>query len=173
MNKNKRLNKFWRYNKQIGTTADGRAINRGNIEDLKYELKGAKLRDADLSGLDLSGADLRDADLSTANMYSTELAEADLRRSNMSFCILEFSKLGGADARGAILRESDLSWSSCINTKFDRADFTGANLEYADLREASLRSIVCDENILEAELDSSSREYFFEIYGKDEEDEEE
>ena len=53
-------------------------------EDMKADLGGANLREADLRGADLGGADLREAnlreaDLGGANLRGANLSEADLR----------------------------------------------------------------------------------------------
>ena len=61
---------------------------------LDYDLSGADLREANLSGADLSGADLREANLSGA-----DLRRADLRGANLSGANLSGANLKGSDIR--------------------------------------------------------------------------
>jgi len=78
---------------------------------LDYDLSGADLRRANLSGANLSGADLRranlrGANLSDANLSGADLSGADLRRANLSG-----ANLSGADLRRANLSGADLDYS--------------------------------------------------------------
>ena len=80
-------------------------------ENMKADLRGANLRDADLSYADLSGANLSYADLSYADLRDANLSYANLRDANL---------------RDANLRDADLSG----------VNLSDANLSYADLRGA-------------------------------------
>lgn len=73
----------------------------------------------DLSGRDMSGDDLTGVDLSGAN-----LAKADLHGAN-----LHGVKLVGADLTGADLRRADLTFAWFIKARFDHADLRGATLQ--------------------------------------------
>jgi uncharacterized protein YjbI with pentapeptide repeats len=81
-------------------------------------LRGADLRDADLSGTNLRGADLRDADLS-----GTNLRGADLRGANLC----------DADLTGADLRDANLSDADLRDANLSDADLYGTDLTGADL----------------------------------------
>ena len=72
----------------------------------------------------LSGAYLHNADLSYTNLRDADLCNADLRGANLSR-----ANLSGADLRGANLCNADLS----------EADLCGANLRGANLSRANLR----------------------------------
>jgi hypothetical protein len=79
-------------------------------------LRGARLRLADLGLINLSGADLRVADLRGANLNMANLIDADL---------------SAADLSGADLSETTLSGANLSETTL-----SGANLTKADLSEA-------------------------------------
>ena len=101
-------------------------------EDMKADLGGANLREADLRGADLGGADLREANLREADLRGADLGGADLREAN-----LRGADLGGADLREANLREADLRG----------ANLRGANLSEADLRGAkNIDSVTYNEH---------------------------
>jgi len=76
---------------------------RKYVEDNKYNLRWAKLRQAYLSGADLRGADLRWADL-----HEADLSEADLRGAKLHGANLHEADLSEADLRGADLSETCL-----------------------------------------------------------------
>ena len=78
---------------------------------IEANLRGADLREADLSGANLSGANLREADLSGANLSGANLREADL---------------SGADLREADLSEADLSEANLIEANLRGAEMNCA-----------------------------------------------
>ena len=83
------------------------------------QVREAATARADLSGMDMSGDDLTGVDLSGA-----DLAKADLHGAN-----LHGVKLVGADLTGADLRGADLTFAWFIKARFDHADLRGATLQ--------------------------------------------
>jgi len=78
--------------------------NRGRCANLR----GANLREADLSEANLRGANLREANLSWANLSGADLRNANLSEANLSWAELRGADLSEANLRGANLREADL-----------------------------------------------------------------
>jgi len=79
----------------------------------RANLKGADLRDYDLSGknlsaANLSGANLQGIDMINSNLTATNLEGADMRCVNLRGAKLVRTKLTGADLRGADLTETIL-----------------------------------------------------------------
>ena len=72
--------------------------------NMRANLNGVDLSEANLNEVDLYGADLRGANLSKATLYRANLYSADLRGANL--CKVNFYRadLGGADLSGADLR---------------------------------------------------------------------
>ena len=97
-------------------------------ENMKANLSGDNLREANLCGADLSGTDLSGANLSEANLYGANLSGADLKSAN-----LYRADLSGADLKSANLLVADLRVANLSG-----ADLSGANLSGAYLSEANL-----------------------------------
>lgn len=106
-----------------------RKENANSIPDLSLaDLRGAVLREANLTRTDLGGAFVREADLGGA-----DLRQADLIHANLTQCDLTRADLGGAY----------LSYANCSGANLRQvlmigADLTGADLRAADLNEAIL-----------------------------------
>jgi hypothetical protein len=107
--------------------------------DIRPDLEGARLFNADLSGAILIGANLSKAELAYADLIEADLSfanlsgakfrpETDLRRANLYKANVSGAFFYGADLRGADLGAANLS----------RADLSAANLGGADLRGADL-----------------------------------
>src|SRR6266566_8870816 len=77
---------------------------RFNHIDTKIDLRGADLRNANLSGVYLLRATLLEADLSGADLRNATLFEADLYRAT-----LFEADLSGADLRNAELTRAELT----------------------------------------------------------------
>ena len=109
-------------------------------------LRGANLRDANLSGAYLSGANLRDANLRGAHLRDANLRDAylrgahlrgaDLRDADLSGAYLSGADLRGANLRDANLRDAYLSGAYLSGADLRGADLRGANLSGANLRDA-------------------------------------
>lgn len=111
---------------------------------MNYKIEpGAKLIQADLSGIDLSGtdlsqanligADLRRSDLSGANLSEACLVEANLRKADLSG-----ANLSGANLNEATLEEANLSGANLSGANLSETCLIGANLTGADLSGADL-----------------------------------
>jgi hypothetical protein len=125
----------------------------GRHQQIKPDLRNAKLAnadlshthlfDADLSGADLSGANLTHsmlmfANLSNANLFTTDLGGADLRCANLCGATLRATDLGGTTMSSAHLDGADLHFANLSGTNLSYADLCHANLENANLRNADL-----------------------------------
>lgn len=124
-------------------------------EDMKANLNGANLSEANLrwanlSRANLSGANLRWANLSRAYFGGANLSEADLSEANLSGANFSGANLSWANLSGAYLSEAnlsraylsgaDLSDANLSGADLSRADLNGANFSGADLSEANLSS---------------------------------
>lgn len=101
--------------------------------DIRPDLSGANLREANLSSADLSETNLRGANLSGANLNETKFFRADLRKADLNGAFL-----GEAALRGAYLAEADLSGAYLSEARLRNADLSGANLSKANLFRADL-----------------------------------
>jgi uncharacterized protein YjbI with pentapeptide repeats len=109
---------------------------------------------------DLSGADLIEANLGGVNLTSANLSRADLRKANLRAADLSRADLGGAiligtDLHEANLREVDLFGAGLAEATLFGMDLRGANLKsailvLADLRQANLSGAELDEADLRA-----------------------
>lgn len=134
-----------------GADFDGQFLRLAALE--RADLTGARLRDADLTGIHLTRAKLAGADFSGSNMAGAVLTNADLRGAKLidtrldavrvhgadftganiqraNFRLLEYVKgltFAGADARGTIFRHAFLGG----------VDFAGADLRGADFTRAT------------------------------------
>lgn len=110
------------------------------------DLRGARLRNANLSGADVRGAQLGGADLAytslagaklgtahlnQAAMLGANLRNADVSRADLSGANLAYAVLKGADLSGANLRGADLTNADLQGAKIEGADFTSAKLAQA------------------------------------------
>jgi uncharacterized protein YjbI with pentapeptide repeats len=117
----------------------------------RADLRGAVLRDADLSGANLSlanfnTADLRGANLSGSDINTADLRETDLRGANLSGVHIRVANLSDADLRGvrlrgADLRDADLSGANLSETDLSDADLRRVRLRVANLSDADLRGV--------------------------------
>jgi len=126
---------------------------REEYHDVRPDLSGAHLPEADLYeanliGADLFYADLTDADLSGANLSGANLSHAELTDANLSGADLSGADLSNADLSGADLSNADLSGADLSNANITNADLTGADLTDAGLTLA-VRSSTANESHLE------------------------
>jgi len=96
-----------RFTGSVKFTSEKTTIKEAVIDN-KFNLRGADLPEADLSGANLRGADLSEADLSGANLRGADLSEADLREADLSEADLSGANLHGADLSGANLSGANL-----------------------------------------------------------------
>jgi uncharacterized protein YjbI with pentapeptide repeats len=120
--------------------------------------RGAKLREADLRGVDLSNATLVRAKLDKANLSGANLSHtnlsgawlegANLSGANLGYAAMSDSILADANLTGAILSSTDLrdcsleganlSGADLTGTWIGRPSFKGANLTDVDLSQAEI-----------------------------------
>jgi uncharacterized protein YjbI with pentapeptide repeats len=114
------------------------------------KLKGANLRFGSLQGAFLVKADLREADLEGANLNYADLREAifwDEKQGslNQKKANLKNAELRKADLRKAILPHVDLSGVNLHNANLSGADFCRADLSRANLENANLSGADLEE----------------------------
>lgn len=92
----------------------------------KADLEGALLTDAKLPGADLSGANLRGADLSRASLVVANLSKTKLQGARLADALL-----WGAELVFAELQVADLSRAQLYRAGLERAHLEGAFLSHA------------------------------------------
>ena len=101
---------------------------RDKNPNIRPDLSGADLIEANLIGANLSGANLIGADLRAANLDGANLIEAHLSGGHLRGAYLGGADLRGADLGGADLGEADLQAAVLIGTDFSAADLTGSRI---------------------------------------------
>ena len=99
-------------------------------------LSGAILVDCGLSGAVLVEADLSGANLQGANLAGARLLQANLSGANLKGANLAGATLQGANVSGANLQGANLAGASLLRANFSGATMLGTNLAGADAREA-------------------------------------
>ena len=123
-------------------------VSLKNIDLSGVNLTNADLMDADLSYANLSGGD-EIYNLDGAHLYGAKLSGLDLREKNLSSDVsFEEADLSNADLsgvsiymanfEGANLSNANLEGANLSEANLSRADLSGANLEGTDLSEANL-----------------------------------
>lgn len=126
--------------------------------DMRANLCGADLSDADLKGVDLRSANLVEADLSCsdlegANLRLSKLTGAQLDYTNLIKVNLSSADLYRANLRRAHLGESNLSCAVLFGADLSHADLSLANLEQANLEDANLEDAeLAGANLCHVEL---------------------
>jgi uncharacterized protein YjbI with pentapeptide repeats len=134
----------WRnQNPDIRPDLAGASLSEANlsgVDSTKHDLRGAvgaNLSDAIISGADLTKADLRGADLTKADLRGADLSGARLHKSNFFGADLTKAILrraaGAADFSVANLSGADLSGANLQLTYFNKANLQGAYLQAAML----------------------------------------
>ena len=122
---------------------------REENQDLRPDLSGAHLREAELKGVSLWRTNLERVDFVATNLEMANLGEANLKRAfladaNLQWAILSGANLWRATLWGANLKKAELMRTNLENAflgeaNLKQANFLGANLKKADFREASLK----------------------------------
>ena len=113
----------------VADLLDGQKLDYSGAALASAYLRGANLREANLTGADLRWANLRGADLTGADLAWANLRGADLTGADLS----------GADLTGADLNGAALSWAKLTGANLCWANLCWANLRWANLRWANLR----------------------------------
>lgn len=106
--------------------------------------QGMSLVDVDFEGIKLPGIFLPRADLRGANLRNTDLSGAYLRKSDLRGATLQGAKLSNAFLRLTDLRQADLR-----EVRMDHADLRGAKLVGADLRGTVMTRARLDDTLLD------------------------
>lgn len=97
---------------------------------------------------DLSGVDLREANLAGANLIEADLSQTDLTGANLTVAYLNQARLSNAQLRGANLTHAHLADATLFHANLEdavlreaiviEANLNGANLRHADIGRAVL-----------------------------------
>jgi hypothetical protein len=96
--------------------------------DIRPDLGGANLSEADLHRANLHEANLRGADLSWANLSGADLSWANLSGANLFRAHLSGADLGGVNLFRANLSGADLGGATLVSATLVETDLTGADL---------------------------------------------
>ena len=118
----------------------------------RANLKGADLRDIDLTGVNLECAVLEGVNLEGATIENVNLERAVLEDANLKGAKLRGERLIGAYLIGADLKGADLVGANLIYAHLQNANLVGANLEGTNLRCANLEGA----NLVGANLSNAS-----------------
>lgn len=144
---------MWREkNPQIVPALAGANLSRfmlhPKIDGLALNLRGADLRNADLTQANLGNVDLSGANLENATLNETSLNQADLRSAN-----LKSARLRNTNFCGANLVRTNLSNVNCWYSFFTEADLSEADLSNSVLINAELnRASLSKADLTKAEL---------------------
>ena len=138
------------FNSLFGKRYSYRAINKllgEAVANLKEDLNGGNLMQAQLEGIDLSnakleGANLKNANLRKTNLKNADLSKADLTGANLIYANLRKAKIYGADLSQANLQNADLTQTFLIKAKLNLVNFRGAKFYYANLYKADLSNAI-------------------------------
>lgn len=108
-------------------------LGRNPISNRQVDLRGAWLKEADLSGLHFEHARLEGGDLQKANLNGAHLKGAILKG-----VVAERARLRVADLEGANLERSILVGADLVGANLQTANLNGADLEMALLFGANL-----------------------------------
>jgi uncharacterized protein YjbI with pentapeptide repeats len=124
------------------------------IIDLRFcDIRGANIKNANLSYADLKGAKISQAQLENANLSNAKLQTADLSRAILNGANLSKSSLNSALLEDAYLQKTDLQNSDLSNANLLRADLQGAKLNNAILHDSNFRRAnLHGANLSEAKL---------------------
>ncbi|MEM6281929.1 MAG: pentapeptide repeat-containing protein [Chloroflexota bacterium] len=139
--------KGWLSNDEL----KGAVLREANLTNAK--LDGVNLQEADLRSAKLERADLRSANLKGADLRSAKLARADLREINLEGANLWNANLEGsnlwcanltmadmwrANLTGSYLKETNLEGANLASANFEKAELSYANLGQVNLTSANL-----------------------------------
>lgn len=125
-------NHFHWLEKDVDGWEDMRA-NLDGADISNADLHGVNLRNANLDGVNFYGSDLRKANFCKASLQHTNLSYTDFREATLNDTNICDSNLIHADFSDASLIGTHLVRSNLIN-----ADLRGTNLSWADLRDCVL-----------------------------------
>jgi hypothetical protein len=113
--------------------------NEEHVERLKKGVAWNEWRSANLNVRpDLSGAYLRDAELGGADLFEADFKGADLTGADLRLANLSHANLNGADLSAANLSHADLNGANLSAANLSHADLSDADLSWADLGAADL-----------------------------------
>ncbi len=146
----------WRVqHKEVRPDLSGARLREADLREL--DLREADLSKADLSRTNLNGAHLSGADLSGAKLREAYFIQANLSRANLSDANLRWANLHFADLSDANLRWANLHFANLSGANLQQADLSEATLSYANLTGSNLnRTILVGTNLAYAILNDCS-----------------
>jgi uncharacterized protein YjbI with pentapeptide repeats len=103
-------------------------------------IKGARLKNANLTYVRARSAFLVKADLRQANLYGADLTDADLRQANLAGANLNHADFNGTRLLGVILKGASLKGVNLRGYNFDGDNFQGIDFQDASLQDIRFRS---------------------------------
>jgi uncharacterized protein YjbI with pentapeptide repeats len=105
------------------------------------KLSGAKLRQANLSGIHARRTNFTEADLSEVNLEGAKLQNTNFEDAKLYKAMLKDADLGGAILTKANLKNANLTNVFLRGASLQKANLEGVNLEKAQLQGAYLREV--------------------------------
>lgn len=127
-------------------------------EDMRADLRGVNLQEADLrwaylNSANLIGANLQYANLQDAYLYDADLEGANLYGANLCDAHMKEANLKGANLEGADLSETNLMYVNLEGANLKGANLSGTDIRYANLSRANLqKAILCYTDLSNAIL---------------------
>ena len=111
------------------------------------DLRGSRLRNANLGGADLRGSQLTGADMAYTSLVGAQLNGAQMEQVALVGANLRSAKLIGTDLTGAnmayaVLQAANLTNADLSNTDLTNADLQGAVLEATTLTGAKMDNVI-------------------------------
>lgn len=122
-----------------------------SVADIKTDLKGQTITDADfkevhLDQVDFSGSNLHHSTLSKAWGAKARFVKSNLHHARMFFADLTNADFREADLHSSYMQYADLQGAHLGKANLEKANLKGADLRHADMAEARLEGAIYDEN---------------------------
>ena len=109
--------------------------------ELRVNLWGADLRNADLRGVNLGVAQLSNADFSGANLFEAILFRSGLIGTRFCNADLRYANFWYANLRKAVLKNSELFGADFFQANLTRINFQNSNLDGISLKGANITGV--------------------------------
>jgi TIR domain/Pentapeptide repeats (8 copies) len=120
---------------------------RKEYPDVRPDLSGADLFDADLRNVNLSDADLKDANLRGAYFSDADLSDANFMNAVLVGVYFSYADLSNADFSDANLMGASFNDANLSNTQLARANLSFVDLDGANLYSAKFHSVVLHRTV--------------------------
>jgi hypothetical protein len=144
-------NRWRNEHPNVKPNLSGVDLGEANLNEAKFSR--ADLSMTNFSGAKLNGANFRRANIRRANLSNTHLCNTNFREANLYGANLNRARLNNANFRGANLSRADLSDTTLNEANFRGADLSDTNLSRADLNRADLGRVkLVGTNLTETNL---------------------